>query len=78
MIYLLIDYYLLFFFQVSSESFYFWLKALGSFEEGEAVLMFNVTSNAKLQELLMSAHNHYQEGLTNLKVTFFKRLREQF
>ena len=53
---------------MSSENFYFWLKALGNFQDGEAVLMHDVQSVAMLQDRLMSAHNHYQEGLTTLKV----------
>lgn len=53
--------------KVSSENFYFWFKALHCFNEAEAVLFANVNSLAKLQKHLMSSHNHYQEGLTNLK-----------
>ncbi|XP_057300048.1 integrator complex subunit 7-like [Hydractinia symbiolongicarpus] len=53
--------------KVSSENLYFWLKALTKFQEAESSLMYEAQSVSKLQEMLMAAHNFYQEGLTNLK-----------
>jgi len=54
--------------KVASESLYFWLNSLQHFHEGESLLLSNAdSSNGKLLEKLSSSHDHYQEGLTNLK-----------
>lgn len=61
-------------FDVVSERYYYWLRALHEFEQAESCLLPNTTSSLKPidQDSLFRASQLYQEGLTSLNVSFRK------